>query len=341
MKGKKSNFNKPPKNIPDTKSASGKQVVLFPLSIKELLVLYRENPESIIFAGGTGIMMNRWIQGRNRSAGDKPVISLKNVHELVKVVRKERFLEIGAAVPLSKIVSIGSRVVPKTLYNAVLNYGYSGVRNLATLGGLICSPWDYSEVVTILHALDAQLEIRSSTHTGWILISSFKKANGENILSKNEVLTRIRIPYGNWNRSFSRVVGMGGSSTHPGAVFSGFARIEKDSIEDIRFSFSGIRNTVIRERSMEMTLQGKKIPLSEKDLSLIDGQVTDLLSRYLKTEELRKVGILASPAAINPSNAYRAATLKRIMLWFLNNLEYPDYLEQVSGLQNRQSKLYF
>jgi len=175
--------------------------------------------------------------------------------------------------------------------------------------------------VTILHALDTQLEIRSSTHTGWILISSFRKANGENILSENEVLTRIRIPHGSWNRSFSRVVGMGGSSAYPGAVFSGFARIEKDSIEDIRLSFSGIGHRVIRERSMEMALQGKKLPLSEKDLSLIESQGTDLLNGYLKGAELKKVEILATPVSINPANAYRAAVLKRIMLWFLKNVE--------------------
>ena len=341
MKQKISKSGRPSKNIPSTKNTSVKQAVFFPLSIKELLALYSKNPGSIIFAGGTGIMMSRWVQGKLRIKGGKAVISLKHVHELVKVVRRERFLEIGAAVPISKIASIGSRVVPKTIYNAILNYGYSGIRNLATLGGLICSSWNYSEVVTILHALDAQLEIRSSTHTGWILISSFKKANGESILSENEVLTRIRIPYSNWNRSFSRAVGAGQSSTYPGAVFSGFARIEKDSIEDIRFSFGGIGNTVIRERSIEMTLQGKKLPLSERDLSLIESQVIDLLDSYLKTGGLKKVEILATPVSINPVNAYKAATLKRIMLWFLNNLEYPDYLEQIGGLQNRQSKLYF
>jgi len=341
MKGKKTKSNRLPRSISNTKDTYHKRIVFFPLSIKELLTLYNKNPGSTIFAGGTGIMMNRQDQRGRRIVERKPVISLKYVHELEKVARRERFLEIGAAVPLSKIVSIGSRVVPKTLYNAVFNYGYFGVRNLATLGGIICSPWDYSEVVTILHAMDTQLEIRSSTHTGWILISSFRKANGENILSENEVLTRIRIPHGSWNRSFSRVVGMGGSSAYPGAVFSGFARIEKDSIEDIRFSFSGIGHRVIRERSMEMALQGKKIPLSEKDLSLIDGQVTDLLNSYLKGAELKKVEILATPVSINPANAYRAAVLKRIMLWFLKNLEYPDYLEQIGGLQNRQSKLYF
>ena len=341
MKGRKNQSNKSTINIPETKGVFGKEKALFPGNIRELLSMYNRNPGGIIFAGGTVIMRSRLNRGPKRKARQGPVISLKHVQELARVVRRERFLEIGAAVPLSKIVSIGSRVVPKTLYNAVFNYGYLGVRNLATLGGLICSPWDFSEILTILYALDTQLEIRSINHTGWILISSFKKANGENILSENEVLTRIRIPYNNWNRSFSRIVGMDGSSTYPKAVFSGFARVEKDSIEDIRLSFGCIKNTVIRERSIEMTLQGKKLPLTEKDLSLIDNQISDLFNNYLKGEEFKKVEILATPASINPENAYRQATVRRIMLRFLKNLEYPDYLEPIAGLQNRQSKLYF
>ncbi|RKX86133.1 MAG: hypothetical protein DRP57_02170 [Spirochaetes bacterium] len=341
MKERPAKPKKQPVTIPGVKSASAAQTIFFPRSIKELLTLYNKNPGSIIFAGGTGIMMNRRSERERGGAGGRPVISLKRVQDLTKVVRRERFLEIGAAVPLSRLASIGSRIVPKTLYNAIINYGYYGTRNLATLGGLICSPWDYSEIITILYALDAQLEIRSIAHTGWILISGLKKADGESILSENEILTRVRIPYGSWNRSYSRVFGMDGSSTYPGAIFSGFARIEKESIEDIRLSFGGIGNRVIRERNIEMTLQGKKIPLTEKDLSLIESQITDLLDGFYKPKDIKETGVLATPASINPVESYRASALKRIMLWFLNNLEYPDYLGQIGGLQNRQSKLYF
>jgi len=326
--------------------------VLFPRNVKELLNQYNENPGSVIFAGGTEILT------KGRDKPDLPagtVISLKYVTELMKVVRRERFLEIGAAVPLSKIVSIGNRVVPTVLYNSILCSGYPGIRNLATIGGLLCSS-SASEVLTVLHAMDAQLEVRSTLHTGWVLISSFKKREGKSILSKNEILTRIRIPYGDWNRSYSRVVRINPVSVYPGisgtslqtnpeacpaVIFSALARVSKDSLEDIRFAFGGLGRQIIRERSIEIALIGKKLPPAGRDPDILEKQVEELLRSRSEQgtpagrETPGRLGLLKSEAA------YKIAAMKRILLWFLNNLEYPDYLQQMRGLQNRQRKLYF
>ncbi len=327
--------------------------VLFPRSVRELLNQYNENPGSVIFAGGTEIMM----KGRDKpglSAGT--VISLKYVTELMKVVRRERFLEIGAAVPLSKIISIGNRVVPAVLYNSILCSGNPGIRNLATIGGLLCSSSSSSEVLAILHAMDAQLEVRSTLHTGWVLISSFKKREGKSILSGNEILTRIRIPYGDWNRSYSRVVRINPCSgypqvstaalqTNPGVcpavIFSALARVSKNSLEDIRFAFGGLGKQIIRERSIEITLIGKKIPLAGKDPEIFRKQIEELLRSHSEQETPADIETPAKRGFLKSADAYRIAVMKRILLWFLNNLEYPDYLQQMRGLQNRQRKLYF
>lgn len=331
-------------------------VVLFPRSVRELLNQYNENPGSVIFAGGTEIMMKGRDKPENQGLPAGTVISLKYVNELMKVVRRERFLEIGAAVPLSKIISIGNRVVPTVLYNSILCSGYPGIRNLATIGGLLCSSSVYSEVLTVLHVMDAQLEVRSTLHTGWVLISSFKKREGKSILSENEILTRIRIPYGDWNRSYSRVVRINPGSVYPGisgtslqtnpeanpaVIFSALARVSKDSLEDIRFAFGGLGRQIVRERSIEITLIGKKLPLAGRDPDILEKQIEELLRSHSEQETSANRETPGRQGFLKSADAYKIAAMKRILLWFLNNLEYPDYLQQMRGLQNRQRKLYF
>ncbi len=52
--------------------------------------------------------------------------------------KTERYLEIGSAVVINRIIEKGERVIPKILIDALESINPPNFRNIVTLGGLIC-----------------------------------------------------------------------------------------------------------------------------------------------------------------------------------------------------------
>jgi len=80
-----------------------------PRSLHEALSLYASNPHALLYAGGT------WtFQGHCGSHFPCPrdIIALEKLEELRRMGRWERFLELGAAVSLGQILSLGEHSLP-------------------------------------------------------------------------------------------------------------------------------------------------------------------------------------------------------------------------------------
>ena len=70
-------------------------------------------------------------------------------------------MEIGAAVPISRLLRTGRHVMPKALFTAPINIGGPALRNQATLGGNLCSPEHRLSTYPVLLLLDVRLELRN------------------------------------------------------------------------------------------------------------------------------------------------------------------------------------
>ncbi len=257
--------------------------VFRPETVRELLSVYNSNPGALLFAGGTSIMTQEMygIESENYKTGEvasvESIVSLTMVSELNRIVRKERYLEIGAAVPIARILAIGSRVVPKALFNSLSAIGSPSIRNLATLGGGLCSGSMAFSPIPVLDVLGARLELRSKAKTRWLSIGDFLVEEGITQLSVNEVLTRVRIPYSDWDIQYFRKVGEWGNPDYPILNFCGLVRIEKDVIEDIRVALGGFPEGVIRDRKLELSITGLKIPIAERDKEVVLKRWNELL----------------------------------------------------------------
>jgi CO/xanthine dehydrogenase FAD-binding subunit len=78
-----------------------------PHTLREALSLLKEYPSLRVIAGGTDYMQK--LKEGAPDASPPALISLTDVDELTKIRRKENTVEIGAAVPLERIVSLGGR----------------------------------------------------------------------------------------------------------------------------------------------------------------------------------------------------------------------------------------
>jgi xanthine dehydrogenase small subunit len=230
-----------------------------PASLNELLAYYRDHPKAILFAGGTYLIRS---SGPRMSSGGE-LIDLGRVPDFAHISRTERYMEIGPAVPISKIMATGRHVMPRALYTALGTIGGMALRNHATLGGNICARDHRLSAYPVLLLLDVRLELRRSGSSRWINLNRFISSKGVPVLETGELLTRIRIPFLHWDIEEFRNQGRIFSPDH--FIFCGVAKKQKEVVSDLRTSFCIASNQVIRARSVESELIGRKLPLPADD----------------------------------------------------------------------------
>jgi xanthine dehydrogenase FAD-binding subunit len=277
--------------------------VLRPKSVNGLLRLFAKNSDALLFAGGTERATRLKLD--SIGAEGKMVIYLGKVGELSRIRRSQRYLEIGSCVPISRIVSIGKHILPQALSTALRSIANPAVRNQATLGGNICSAVPTNDSLAPLYAIDGQLELRSVSGSRWVPISRYFHGSGDTVLQEGEILFRIRIPLEEWDFQCFRKVSASDICSHSLLNFCGLARFSKGILETVRIALGGLNNMVFRSLELESRLEGKTLPLSEKEVESLLAGVDELL------EPLINSGFSAD---------YCKATYLRLLRWFLDSI---------------------
>ncbi|GHU80922.1 FAD-binding protein [Spirochaetia bacterium] len=233
--------------------------VFFPSTLNELFSAWTRFPDSVPYAGGTGLLRG---QGKTVLSLPKNILSLENLEELRRISRTERYLEIGATVKLNEIINLG-KIVPEALTKTLLGIGGPQVRNLATIGGNLCCPAHSMDAAAPLAALDARYELRTANQIRWISATRFSSFPGATALESRELLTRIRIPLEQWDSSIYKKFEAGDCDDEFGGVLIFVARNQKNILTDIRLIFAG--DSVLRDKNSEALLAGKQLPLERKD----------------------------------------------------------------------------
>jgi CO/xanthine dehydrogenase FAD-binding subunit len=230
--------------------------VIFPLSFHELFSAWDRFPQAVPYAGGTHIIRQ---QGKNTIDFPKTILCLDKLDELHRIRRTEQFLEIGSMVKLNRFLKLG-KIVPKILCTCLENIAGVQLRNIATIGGNICSLTNLYDLHAPLTALDAQYELKTAHKTRWVSASRFNSTNGSNVLEDREILTLIRLPLHQWDYSIYKKFYSEDSYNSEVLVF--LVKAQKNILTDIRVVYKS--STILRNRNNEDILSGKLLPLSRK-----------------------------------------------------------------------------
>ena len=262
---------------------------MLPKNLNELLLYKKNNPEAVIFSGGTEIVLQKMSRKIRMPA---EIIYTGYVEDLHKMKKTERYLEIGSAVVINRIIEKGERVIPKILIEALESINPPNFRNIVTLGGLICRKEIRNSVFTVLSILDAKLEIRSQNSSQWIGINKLFHGN-KILLSDDEVICRIRILFMDYTRTFYREV----ENFHLGEgkriIFSALVNAPKGNISYLKFIYSLSSAEVVRDRELESELIGLSLPLNKKIIAMTTDHFSDRLkNKYKNLTEYQKYIIL-------------------------------------------------
>jgi CO/xanthine dehydrogenase FAD-binding subunit len=233
--------------------------VFFPENFQELFSAWSRFPAAVPFAGGTDLIRN---QGRRILSLPQNILSLDGIEELHRITRTERYLEIGAMVKINDIIYLG-KIVPEILTRCLEEIAGPQLRNLATIGGNICCAARRWDAAAPMMALDAHYELRNSSSSRWISASRFASLPGPLALNPQELLTRIRIPLGEWNYSRYKKITTPGGEGETGGLIVFIIRIQKNILTDLRIVYAG--DQVLQDKNTEAILIGKQLPLDRKD----------------------------------------------------------------------------
>ncbi len=197
------------------------------------------------------------------------------IEELLQMKRGERYFDIGTEVTVNHLIQKGQNALPVLLLKALKGCALPNVRNIVTLGGIICKPDIRNNVFTVLSLLNAKLEISSSIAAGTkkvIPVQQFFK-DGEMELASGEVISRIRIPYENYDVTIFKEI----KDADKKICFYGIANTFKNSVSMCKFAIGNWGDSIIKDKGIESSLIDQKIPVSEKDLEVLERQMFNLL----------------------------------------------------------------
>ena len=188
------------------------------------------------------------------------------ISELSALKRSERFFEIGPELRINELLKKGATVLPPILIRALTECGTPNVRNILTIGGLICAPKIRNSVFAALSILNAKVEIVSYTTANLRFLVPIQQLFKEETLTllPGEMILKIRIPYEEYDVDYYNEI----HNTGTVITFVGTASTFKSSISICKFAIGNWGDEIIRETEIESGLVEQKLPIPEK---IIDG----------------------------------------------------------------------
>jgi len=223
-----------------------------PRTLAEAVGLLAENPTAVLIAGSTDWGVDVNLRGRRSPL----VLAIDAIPELRTLFFGDRFIEIGAAVPLSEVENALAGRVP-LLGDMIPQFASRLIRNRATFGGNLGTGSPIGDAPPALLALDAVVVLSSTTGEREIELSEYFTGYRATLRRPDEILQAIRIPL-------------------PLAGTTAFHKIAKRRFDDIssvavafaidvegglvtraRIGLGGVAATPLRARAAEQTLEGQ------------------------------------------------------------------------------------
>ncbi len=162
-----------------------------PGTFEEAFDILNKSDNPSVIAGGTDVLVE--IKNGLRQTGD--VVSLKRLKELKIIEQQSNEIVIGAAATHNEVKN--SPLIKEKIFavsEAASKIATEQIRNIATIGGNLCTGASCCDMAPVLIAYNARLEILSSKEKRTIPLKDFFSDHKKTSLKKGEILTKIIVP---------------------------------------------------------------------------------------------------------------------------------------------------
>ena len=184
-------------------------------------------------------------------------ISVAGIADLCRIEALPDRVCIGAAATLSELLPVLDPQYPG-LGTLLRRFGSRQIRNLATIGGNLCTASPIGDLAPALLALDATLRLRSSRGGREIAIDQFFTGYRRTALAAGEFLEAVTIPHLAANDRF-RVYKLSKRYDQDiSTVCAGLrVRVEAGKIAEARIAMGGMAEVPKRALACELAMEGR------------------------------------------------------------------------------------
>lgn len=231
--------------------------IFSPESLSELFSIRESYPDALLMAGGTDLLVRLRKQS---SDDDRPLVLLERIEALQRIETTSTEIVIGSGVCFSRIADGVSET--DLLAQAAATIGAPSLRNMATIGGNICTASPAGDSLPALYVLDASVELASARGTRIMPVCEFISGPGKTKLGVDEILHSIHIPRKRSAWTIQRYEKIGKRKSLAIAVASMAAAIRLDEngiVSEAHLAWGSVGPTVMRCPEAEDALIGRRL----------------------------------------------------------------------------------
>lgn len=175
--------------------------IFLPTRLDEALDVLGEHPGAQVLAGGTDFMVE--VNFAQRRPDE--VLALRRVDELRGWSRDGDDLVLSAGLTYTEMQQPDLGALAPALAQAARAVGSPQIRNAGTLGGNLGTASPAGDTLPVLAALDARVEVRSSSQAREISLGELVVGPKRHTLRADELITAVRIPVARGPQEFLKV----------------------------------------------------------------------------------------------------------------------------------------
>ena len=229
------------------------------VSIEQILTILAEKKgRARIVAGGTDLVLEMR-QGFHKEI--ETLVDVSRVEELSRITEKDGWIHLGAGVTHNQCLAdplIQTFGLPLAL--ACLEVGAPQIRNAGTVVGNLVTASPANDTIVPLFALNAVLQIRSSSGERQVPLDEFYTGVRKHVLAPDELVTEVRFPKLTENQHGVYLkLGLRKAQAISLVNMAGLLTLDGDRIAQAVITLVAVAPTIIHAEAAESYLQGKKL----------------------------------------------------------------------------------
>ena len=237
-----------------------------PRTLGDALALLREGPGVWRpFAGGTDLMV---LLEAGRLEHRK-FFSIRHLKELRGVEEADGVVRVGALTTYTDVrrSELLGRLFPM-LGQAARETGGIAIQNRGTVGGNIANASPAADTPPALLVYNAEVELVSAEGTRQVPYADFHTGYKQTVMRADELIAAVRLTKPREGaRHFYRKVGTRRAQAISKVCFAAVAKLEGESLKEVRVALGSVAPVVLRCRRTEDVLRGRRLD----DEALRDG----------------------------------------------------------------------
>jgi xanthine dehydrogenase small subunit len=226
-----------------------------PTTLAEALALKAAHPHASWLGGGTDI----GVELSHGRATDRAFIALDRVEELRGIAVAPDRVRIGAGVPLTVVENELRGLLP-ALDEMLPWFAARQVRNRATLGGNLGTASPIGDLLPVLLALDATIELHGPRGTRALSVDGFFTSYRKTQRADDELVLAVSIPRrGDLVQGSAKVAKRQTDDISIVAASFAIARDASGVVTHARLAYGGVAATPVRARQAEALLVGQRL----------------------------------------------------------------------------------